>query len=126
MECRHTGVASLSGIENFSELERLWLDDSNLRDISPIAKLVDLNTFDISWGSRGITDISALAELEKLQRLDTEGQPIADFSPLATLSQIEYLQISHSRLSDLTQFLFELIRLALVLTFCINSTRAYD
>ncbi len=103
VECRHTGVASLSGIENFSELERLWLDDSNLRDISPIAKLVDLNTFDISWGSQGVTDISALAELEKLQWLDTEGQPIADFSPLATLSRIEYLQIGGSRLSDLSQ-----------------------
>ena len=103
IECRYQGIVSLRGIEHFTELERLWLDDSNLTDLLPISKLVDLQLLDVSWGSRGVADISVLVELSKLQWLDFEGQPIADFSPLGALSEIQHLQIGHSLLSDLGQ-----------------------
>ena len=103
VECRHQNVGTLRGIEHFSELERLWLDDSNLTDIAPVANLVDLREFDISWGETGVTDISPLSGLTKLEWLNIEGQPVSDFSPLTSLMQINYLQIGHSRLSDLSQ-----------------------
>ena len=48
INCQNLGVASLRGIEHFTQLERLWLNDSNLTELSPLSDLVDLLFLNIS------------------------------------------------------------------------------
>ena len=103
IDCSWRGVASLEGIEHFSELEVLLVADPQLVDVSHIRNLVDLREINLSWGSRSISEISALTALRQLEHLDLAGQPISDFTPLAGLERLAWLSVEHTRLSDLAQ-----------------------
>jgi len=103
IDCSWRGVASLEGIESFSELEVLLVADPQLVDVSYIRNLVDLREINLSWGSRSISEISALTALRQLEHLYLAGQPISDFTPLAGLERLAWLSVEHTRLSDLAQ-----------------------
>ena len=77
-----SGLRSLSGLENMSELEdfELYLTDSTLTDLAPLANLSELRNFCISVGGNppGPLDISALAGLSNLQTVEISPDRVAN------------------------------------------------
>lgn len=77
----------LHALTNLINLERLWLANSKVSDIRPLAALKRLHILDISGNAIG--DISPLAGLVALRTLQVQGNPITDFTPLVELNLID-------------------------------------
>ena len=69
-----------------TQLTRLYLNDTNITDVSSLAALTNLIRLDI--GDNPITDISALHTLTKLNRLYVDGTKITDLTALKDLSNL--------------------------------------
>ena len=101
-------IASLDDIVHFSSLYGLMLDESLISDLSPLAKLTQLQYLIFSVtnthikGSGLISDLSPLSELSQLTQLDLRGNQVIDLTPLAGLTQLEYLELSDNQITDLT------------------------
>ena len=94
VHCGGTGVGSAQGIERFTNIRHLDLNNPNLSDLGPIGELRKLEYLDIDNGARRIFDLSPLSNLTELRFLDLDGQPYTDISPLASLNQIEELWLA--------------------------------
>ena len=83
----NTPNLDLHALTNLINLERLWLANSKVSDIRPLAALKRLRILDISGNAIG--DISSLAGLVALRTLQVQGNPITDFTPLVGLNLID-------------------------------------
>ncbi|MFN0201225.1 MAG: COR domain-containing protein, partial [Bacteroidia bacterium] len=83
--------------------ERLWLNQNQIQDISPLAKLDKLERLWLNQNQ--IQDISPLAKLDKLQYLSLDQNQIQDISPLAKLDKLQYLSLSQNQIQDLSPLL---------------------
>jgi hypothetical protein len=99
------GVRSLEGLQNFTELEDLFMDGPEYSDLSPLANLIDLESIQVQYPQTDvrIKDISSLAKLTKLKRLGINGSNVADFSVLVSFPLLETLELGGTRLSTLAE-----------------------
>ena len=135
LACDFSGVSSLEGIANLSNLERLslngnqitdlsaliglnqldWLllDYNQISDLSPLASLGTITN--LFLGGNQLSDISALASLTNLVSVNLSGNSISDISPLAASTGIKYLDLGYNQIVDITALenLTQLIRLTL-------------
>lgn len=74
------GISDLSGIENFTSLNKLYLSGNKITDIKKLSKLKDLEF--LSLTDNKITSISPLKNLNNLKILYLDGNKIKDFSPV--------------------------------------------
>ena len=101
LDCNHRGIQSIVGIRNFPNLSKLYLEDLEFCDISPIAKLAELKELDLDWGSRCISDIEPLRGLRNLEWLQLNGHGLSDLSPLANHPKLRDLSVGHNDLTSL-------------------------
>jgi Leucine-rich repeat (LRR) protein len=87
----------LAGLTN---LETLYLANTQVSDLAPLARLTDLTTLNLD--NTQVSDLTLLAGLTKLMRLDLDHTPISELSPLAGLKNLETLYLDRTQVSDLT------------------------
>jgi hypothetical protein len=87
-----------------TNLETLYLNDTVITDLSPIAGLTTLRDFTIIHNFR-LVDISPLAGLTNLERLELRDNAIADLTPLAGLENLHWLCLQDNRVTDISPLL---------------------
>ena len=93
-------VQNLAGIQFATRLEHLNLNNRNILDLSPLARLTELKYLILY--ENNISDISPLAQLTELIRLDLKNNNISDISPLAQLTQLRELYLSGNSISNIS------------------------
>ncbi|HHT7227708.1 TPA: leucine-rich repeat domain-containing protein [Bacillus cereus] len=113
------GITEITGLEYMTNLEKLTLRESNVKDISAISKLRGLKYVDLTSNSiesihpieqlENINmlflrdnKISDLTPLSKIKTLDLIGNNIKDIQPLFTLSTMKQLYLANNQISNLT------------------------
>ena len=81
-------------------LTDLFLSVNNIRDLSPLAGLTNLELLRIS--SNQVRDLSPLAGLTKLRDLYFFGNQVRDLSPLAGLTKLRDLRFFRNQVRDLS------------------------
>ncbi|MCY4513629.1 MAG: leucine-rich repeat domain-containing protein, partial [Candidatus Tectomicrobia bacterium] len=124
LDIRANAVADLSPLSALSKLERLTLSDNPVTDLSPLSGLEncrlllvdrtgvsyrqvqDLPYFgslqSLGLGGLGVEDVSALAALP-LGELRLDGNAITDLSPISGLTQLSFLTMADTGLTDISQ-----------------------
>ena len=88
------GIKNLLGLENAVNLEKLDLNENEISDLSPIAKLNKLTK--LSLIRNRISDLHPLSELTNLKYLDLYANKIEDISPLAKLTNLKHLDLHNN------------------------------
>ena len=88
------GIKNLLGLENAVNLEKLDLNENEISDLSPIAKLNKLTK--LSLIRNRISDLHPLSELTNLEYLDLYANKIEDISPLAKLTNLKHLDLHNN------------------------------
>ena len=91
-------ITDLTGLEQATALEFLWLRFHQISDITPLAGLTQLEA--LLLPGCPITDVSALTNLTRLTHLTIGGDQIRDLSVLANLTQLVDLTIGGNQISD--------------------------
>ncbi|MEA1980694.1 MAG: leucine-rich repeat domain-containing protein [candidate division Zixibacteria bacterium] len=110
-------IHNISGIEHFASLEKLYLYEVPLSDISPLSNLTNIET--ISMHNNQIVDISPLENLVNLKNLDLDHNPVSSISPLQNFTNLTSLNIDSISLSSIDE-LANLTNLE-VLSICQNN-----
>lgn len=99
------GITDITLLCRLTNLKKLNIGQTPLKDLSPLAGLVQLE--DLWIGNYGTPDrfkvplnLEPLKDLVKLQRLVIVGSHIRDLSPVANLPDITYLELAYSRVDD--------------------------
>lgn len=101
-ELSNSYIFDISGIEEFKNLEQLYLDNNNITNINPLKNLTKL--YNLWLGKNNISDISALSNLHELVTLSLYGNHIIDIQPLLGLKKITALSLYNQ---TLTQSIYE-------------------
>ena len=88
------GIKNLLGLENAVNLEKLDLNENEISDLSPIAKLNRLTK--LSLIRNRISNLQPLSELTNLEYLDLYANKIVDISPLAKLTNLKHLDLHNN------------------------------
>ncbi|HDR8463713.1 TPA: NEAT domain-containing protein [Bacillus cereus] len=116
------GINKITGLEYMTNLEKLTLRESNVKDISAISKLRGLKYVDLTSNSiesihpieqleninmlflrdNKISDLTPLSKMKKIKTLDLIGNNIKDIQPLFTLSTMKQLYLANNQINDLT------------------------
>ena len=88
------GIKNLLGLENAVNLEKLDLNENEVSDLSPIAKLNKLTK--LSLIRNRISDLQPLSELTNLEYLDLYANKIENISPLAKLTNLKHLDLHNN------------------------------
>jgi hypothetical protein len=114
IDLSYRNISDLSGIENFRNLEELNLNSNNIADVRPLQSLNALKRLDL--GSNQISDLehsnfSDISHLEltflKLNHNSSTDEYgtlslLEDISLLSELKTLEYLDIQHNGVSNVT------------------------
>ena len=87
-------------ISKLSNLQALFLNDTNVVDLSPIKKLKKLQILDCY--NTSVADLSPLTGLIQLQRLYCSRTSLVDLLPLAGLVGMQEFNCSHTKVADLS------------------------
>jgi Leucine-rich repeat (LRR) protein len=82
------------------KLENLDLNNKQIRDLRPIASLVNLKKLNIANNS--IVDLSPLKSLVKLEQLSAQANEIKNLYPLSGLTSIKKLRLEKNQISDVS------------------------
>ena len=116
------GIRNLSGLEEATKLQYLFLSDNDISDMSALASLTELKGLGISRNSisdisalagatnllnlwlddNNILDISALQGLTALRGLYLGGNSIRDITPLTGLTELRHLSLGNNPVSDIS------------------------
>ncbi len=93
-------LRDLKPIANLVQLETLRASVNEVDDLTPLEKLVKLDRVDL--GRTHVRDIAPLANLVNLTELELDGNEITDVSPLAKLKKLEKLSIKKTNVTDVS------------------------
>ena len=93
-------IHNLSGLEHFTALRRLELDNNQLVDVSPLSALTNLQWLFLD--NNQLVDVSPLSALTNLQSLDLRNNQLVDVSPLSALTKLEQLYLDNNQLVDVS------------------------
>ncbi|MBR5280566.1 MAG: leucine-rich repeat domain-containing protein [Clostridia bacterium] len=106
---RVCGIADISEIIYFTNLESLDLKGNRITDLTPLGSLTKLKKLDISKNftllsgdrEKGL-NLAPIKNLVLLEELNASGNMITDISPLAGLACLRVLDVQNNRLTDLS------------------------
>ncbi|BDR55288.1 hypothetical protein KIMH_13990 [Bombiscardovia apis] len=125
LKAQSAGIVSVEGIQHFTKLREIRIDNNQITDISPITGLPDLST--LSANSNQITTVGALdnpslqslqlqinkissiasinwTNLTKLQNIDLANNQITDISPVTGLPSLTGLRAQNNQITNLGSF----------------------
>ena len=94
------GVRSLAGMEHFAALEKLWVYDGRVSDLSPLRHLTNLQYLGLI--KNRVADLGPLASLTNLQTLKLGNNQVADLDALASMTNLQVLQLEHNQITDVS------------------------
>jgi len=97
LECDAYGITDLVGLERFTNLEALYLDENTIRDLGPLKglrKLEELSLFD-----NYVANVSPLATITSLDALDLARNAVEDVAPLAKLTNLVVLDLTNNHIT---------------------------
>lgn len=99
-----TAVSDLSPLAGLTKLDYIRLEGCPVSDLSPLAGKPELAHLDLGSrsGSGQVSDLSPLRECGKLYWLDLRGNQVRDLSPLAGKSQLYLLDLRGNQVQDLS------------------------
>ena len=101
LDVTETHITNLTGLEHASHLSELKIGHNpRLSDLTPIAKLMELNYLDA--GRCNIFNISPLAGLKNLTFLQLNRNYIKDLTPSLVSTQLTALRVEFNRITDLS------------------------
>lgn len=93
-------ITNLSGIENFTALNRIDFDHNNISDLSPLSSIIGLESIYASYNK--ISNLTPLKSLSSLECLRANDNKITDFSTIQNLTNLKTLYLGDN--SDITNF----------------------
>jgi hypothetical protein len=93
------GISDLTGLEECSVLEGLFLRDNRVASLDPLSGLTDLRVLDL--GENEIVDIGPITDLVALDHLWLEGNHISDVSPVVGLNALQTVSLMANSISDI-------------------------
>ena len=93
-------LKNITPLKELQQLNTLDLRSNKLSDISPLKELQQLNTLDLRYNK--LSDISPLKELQQLNTLYLSDNNLSDISPLKELQQLNTLDLRSNKLSDIS------------------------
>jgi len=93
------GISDLTGLEYAQNLTTLTLPRNQVRDVSPIAGLVQLGYLRLDYNQ--VSDIGPLAGLTGLTMLELIGNRIGDIRPLSGLANLHILRLSDNQIFEI-------------------------
>ncbi|MEO1184505.1 MAG: leucine-rich repeat domain-containing protein, partial [Cyanobacteria bacterium J06636_27] len=85
--------------ERLSNLENIYLSESNISDLLPVADLTNLRGLDLE--DNNITDLTQLSNLSNLVSLRLRGNNIGNLAAISNLTNLNSLSLSGNNISDL-------------------------
>ncbi len=101
LNCPSKDITDLSGIENFTQIYDLQLQENRISNIQPLASLTKLSTLYL-YSNKSINDLTPLSELDQLQVLSIYENDIEDISMLSKLENLTFLALNGNRIKDLS------------------------
>ena len=98
------GIADLTGLEQCTGLEILWLPNNQITDLSPLSGLTALTLLGLN--NNQIVDLAPLAGLTTLTSLELDDNLISDVDPLEGLYNLSYLSLRDNQIEYLGGNLF--------------------
>lgn len=99
-----SGITDLSGLEAFTNLEKLEFPTNQITDLTPLAKLTKLKHLVFNkineHGTKPL-DLAPLANLTNLEYLDMAKNHIADLSPIKNLTKLTYLNFIQNDITSI-------------------------
>ncbi len=92
-------ISSLSGVENFVNLERIFMWNNQLSDLSPLNNLNNLKLLDITGNN--VSDLSPISNITTLETLIVDNNSINDISAISSLINLKYLSFSGNNISTI-------------------------
>jgi hypothetical protein len=92
-------ISDISPLAKLVNLEKLVLSHNRISDISSLAHLTNLKELALSGNSIG--DISALVGLKRLEVLDLGENSISDIASLSGLINLRILDVAHNVIDDI-------------------------
>ena len=93
-------IIDITPLTGLSNLQGLYLYNNLISDISPLSSLSNLQTLNLR--DNQISDLNPLSGLNNLQELLLESNQISDLSPLTNLSNLSQLDLDSNQISDLS------------------------
>ena len=93
-------IDNLSGLENCTSLQRLWLTGNQVSDLKPLNSLTKVQ--ELSLATNQISDITPLSRLTNMRHLWLGCNQVSDLSPLGRLTNLEGLWLMDNQISDLS------------------------
>jgi hypothetical protein len=93
-------LISILNINKFINLDELYLDNSNIKDISALSPLIKLTVLSLNGNS--ISDISPLENLFNITYLYLDDNLIEDLSVIKNMKQIDELYFNNNKVSDIS------------------------
>ena len=100
LDLRDSEIRDISALSTMDQLEELYLSGNQLSDISPLAELSNLTTLDLA--DTDISDVSSLADLTGLTSLVLTGNRISDISPLKKMTKLTSLFLKDNKVTDVS------------------------
>lgn len=99
LDASSRGISNLSGLENATGLDELFLSDNLLTGIGPLAGLTNLGFLDLSGNPLAALDFTSLTGLEELLLMDAG---LADLSSLQLPTSVDILDLSENAIVDVS------------------------
>lgn len=97
------GITDLSGIENLTNLNEVFLGGNPITNIDPLGKLTKLDNVNLTGCQ--IENISPLVSNTNIQFLFLSNNNITDINPLLKLTNIQYLSLDNNKIVDVSPLL---------------------
>ena len=94
-----TGLSSIAGLQNVTELTKLDLHSNTVRNLEILSGMPQLRQLNLSHNA--ITDLSALSALKDLDRLDISFNAVTSLAPLASCIKLTQIEAGNNQITSL-------------------------
>ena len=91
-------ISTITGISNFTSLERLTMPGGDLKSIEELARMPSLTSVFISWGY--ITEIPDFSDCPNLTELYLSSNCITDLTPLCKATSLRFVDLGCNNISS--------------------------
>lgn len=101
LDLSYKGINNLCGLENFTNLENLYLASNNIKDINPLWGIKTLKILSISENK--LEDLGKVSTMPKLTSLNIANNQITSINNISILNGLETLEMQGNQLININE-----------------------